>query len=144
MIKTTYIPKIVKARLKTNYTIEQLKKECSRYGFTENELNYIKKAYDYFNNVELYLSLWNHDKECYHLWDWEEQFDEKVITGIYYVILSAGYDYELDKFKKMLKSDTYELEVIICFKYSEVEVLKIVQEEKELELSAVTQEEKKI
>lgn len=81
----SYRPKVVRARLKTGgKTVQSVREKLTGHGFTVRDFQSIIKAGNYFDGLEVQLSLWNWDNyENWHLWNWKQEDDEKVMLAMY-------------------------------------------------------------
>ena len=80
-----YKPKIVKAKLKTGgKTVQSVREKLTGQGFTVRDFQHIIKVGEYFDGLEVFLSLWNWDNYTkWHLWNWQQEDDEKVMLAMY-------------------------------------------------------------
>jgi hypothetical protein len=141
-----YQPKVILGRICTGgKSIEEIQKDCKGQGLSIQDIENIRKAYEYFNGVDLWLSLWSYDNySAYHLYGWKDDVDEKMMMGIYHmeqVHPFPHYKDKLEDFIKDWKGKKYNPDGALCFEKNQVEVLGVVQEESKEELKA--DEEKK-
>lgn len=131
-----YKPKIVKARLHTaGKTYEDIKQELKGQGFTCKQMKAMVKQNNYFDGLVLYLSMWNYDNyESWHLWNWDNEIDEKVMLAMYeaeqYHPL-LRYKNNFEQFKKDWESKEYDPGCAFTFPLDQVEVLEVIQEEED-------------
>lgn len=132
-----YKPKIIKAKLKTGgKTTQSVREKLTGQGFTVRDFQNIIKAGNYFDGLEVFLSLWNWDNhEKWHLWNWKQEDDEKVMLALYcaeqfhpYSDL-RNYKNNFEQFKKDWESGEYDPGATYTFDFDEVEVQEIIQEE---------------
>lgn len=132
-----YRPKIVFCRLHTGgKTLEELREELKGQGFTYRELQNVVKANNYLDGLELWVSMWNWDNhEKWHLWNWPEEVDEKVMFAMYHAEQfhpfknARPYKDDIERFKADWKSGEYDPGATYSFSVEEVEVLRVEQEE---------------
>lgn len=133
--KPTYLPKIVLARLKTEITLDEVRKQLKGQGFTRNEMKAMVRSLCFFDGLEVYLSKWNWDNHAnWHLYNWKPQDDETVMKAIYeaeqiHPYSCARYKNDFMQFEKDWKAETYDPGAVLAFEEEQVEVLEIVQEE---------------
>lgn len=132
-----YKPKVVRCRLKTGgKTVQELREKLTGQGFTVRDFQNIIKAGDYFDGLEVQVSMWNWDNhESWHLWNWKEEDDEKVMMAMYHAeqfhpyARIRKYKDNFEQFQKDWKAQEYEADASYTFDFDEVEVLEVIQEE---------------
>lgn len=132
-----YKPKIVRARLKTGgKTVQSVREKLTGRGFTVRDFQHIIKAGEYFDGLEVSLSLWNWDNHTqWHLWNWQQEDDERVMLAMYqaeqYHPFAAirNYKNNFEQFKEDWKNEEYDPAATYTFDFDEVEVLEVIQEE---------------
>ena len=132
-----YKPKIVKARLKTGgKTVQSVREKLTGRGFTVRDFQHIIKAGEYFDGLEVSLSLWNWDNHTkWHLWNWQQKDDERVMLAMYQAeqfhpfAAVRNYKNNFEQFKEDWKNEEYDPGATYTFDFDEVEVLEIIQEE---------------
>lgn len=130
-----YLPKVVRAKLKTATTIEEVRQEVKGQGFTRNEMKAIVRSRNYFDGLTVYLSKWNWDNYAtWHLYSWDKEIDAEIMKAIYeaeqYNPFSCGaYEKDYERFEKDWKAGTYEPGASFGFEDGQVEVLEVLQEE---------------
>lgn len=83
---------------------------------------------------ELALSLWDYDKNNYHLFSWADESDEAMMLTIYQTEQEAGlclYD-SLEQFTAAWKAKEWEADGVFCIPLENVEVVEVVQEEQKV------------
>lgn len=129
------MPLIVRARLHTAKSYDEIKAEVKGQHFTVKEMKAMARSGNYFDGLEVFLSKWNWDHhESWHLYTWQKQDDETVKKAIYeaeqyHPFASARYKNNFEKFEKDWKNGEYDPGMTFTFKDSECEVLEVVQEE---------------
>ena len=131
-----YKPKIVKARLHTaGKTYEDIKQELKGQGFTCKQMKAIVRQNNYFDGLVLYLSLWNYDNyESWHLWNWDDEVDEKVMLALYEAEQyhpTLRYKNDFEQFKKDWENREYDPGCSFTFPLDQAEVLEVIQEEED-------------
>ena len=129
-----YKPKVILAHLHTGgKSLEEIQRDCEGQGLTPQDIMNIQKANEQFDGVQLYLSLWDYDNYgVYHLYGWQDDVDEKMMMGIYFmeqVHPFPQYKDNLEGFIKDWKAKEYEPGSTLCFDKAQVEELGVVQEE---------------
>ncbi|MBU5438312.1 hypothetical protein KQI42_09845 [Tissierella sp. MSJ-40] len=129
-----YVPKIIKCRLKTGgKTIEEIREKNKGQGLAYRDFKNIQRAYEQFDDVILYLSLWDYDNyESYHICGWDDEFDEKMMMGVYYaeqIHPFPQYKGKLQTFIADWKAKRYDPGCAICFNREDVEELEVISEE---------------
>ena len=82
----TYTPRVVRARIKIPARPWQAYREEYRgQGFTVNNFKAMQKADQYFNGLEIILSSWWYDDHsCWHLFNWPQEVDDRVMCAMYH------------------------------------------------------------
>ena len=132
-----YKPKIVFCRLHTGgKTLEELREELKGQGYTYRELQNVVKMNNYFDGLELWVSLWNWDNhEKWHLWNWTADIEEKGMLAIYHAEQfhpfkdARPYKDDFARFKADWESGEYDPGATITFDLGQVEILRVEQEE---------------
>lgn len=132
-----YIPKVVRAKLKTGgKTVQSVREKLTGLGFTVRDFQSIIKAGNYFDGLEVQVSLWNWDNyEKWHLWNWKTEDDEKVMLAMYQAeqfhpfAAARNYKNNFEQFKADWKNGEYDPGATYTFDFDEVEVLEVLQEE---------------
>lgn len=129
-----YKPKIVKAKLHTaGKTYEDIKKELKGQGFTCKQMKAMVRQNNYLDGLTLYLSLWNYDNhEKWHLWNWEDNIDEKVMCALYEAEQyhpMPRYKNDFERFKTDWINGEYDPGCSFTLPLEQVEVLEVLQEE---------------
>lgn len=121
---SSYKPKVVKARLHT-------KRKKPKGNAPEAE--HIKRANEYFDGLEVLLTLWEYDKHsAWHLWSWKKEDDETVMMAIYEAEQAhpaPRYKGNFERFKEDWKNGEYDPACAYTFPLDAVEVLQVIQEE---------------
>lgn len=125
-------PKYFKCRLKTGgKTIEQIREQNKGQGMTWRDFEKIQLGYNYFDGVELLLSLWDYDNEsCYHVSGWGDDVDSKMMMGMYYmeqIHPAPMYKDNFDKFTDDWRAGEYDPGMPFCFDKEDVEELEVLQ-----------------
>lgn len=79
----------------------------------------------------LYLSLWDYDREFWHLYGWDDADDEAVLLTVYQTEMEAGlntYD-TLEAFAEMWRAKQWEPQGAFAIPLDKVEVVEVMQEE---------------
>lgn len=79
----------------------------------------------------LYLSLWDYDREFWHLYGWDDADDEAVLLTVYQTEMEAGlntYD-TLEAFEEMWRAKQWEPQGAFAIPLDKVEVVEVIQEE---------------
>lgn len=130
----SYRPKVIKCRLKTGgKSIAELQERYEGEGLTHGDLENIQQANKLFDGIVLFLSQWDYDKhKSYHLYEWEEEHDEKIMMAIYYLEQAdpnTQYKDKLEDFQKDWKTEEYDPGCAFCFDPQDVEEIEVIQEE---------------
>lgn len=82
----TYTPRVVRARINIPARPWQAYREEYRgQGFTVNNFKAMQKADQYFNGLEITLSSWWYDDHsCWHLFNWPQAVDDRVMCAMYH------------------------------------------------------------
>lgn len=131
---STYKPKVVLAKLKMPAKDwKEYREELKGQGFTVNEFKAMQRADQYFNGVVLYLSSWDYDHHsCWHLWNWEAEWDERVKLALYQAEQfhpHKRYKNDFERFCKDWAAGEYDPGMTYSFTHEQVEVLEVIQEE---------------
>jgi hypothetical protein len=134
MSESTYMPEVLLVKLKTGgKTVEEYREKFKGQGFTYKNFEAMVKMDNYFDGLELWVSLWNYDNhENYHIWNWKPEDDEKVMLAIYQAEQFhpyPRYKNDFEQFCKVWKSGEYDPGCSFTFEKGMVEVIEIVQEE---------------
>ncbi len=129
-----YKPKIVKAKLHTaGKTYEDIRKELKGQGFTCKQMKAMVRQNNYLDGLTLYLSLWDYDNhEKWHLWNWEDNIDEKVMCALYEAEQyhpMPRYKNDFERFKTDWINGEYDPGCSFTLPLEQVEVLEVLQEE---------------
>lgn len=79
----------------------------------------------------LYLSLWDYDRDFWHLYGWDDEDDEAVLLTVYQTEMEAGlntYD-TLEAFTEMWRAKEWEPAGAFAIPLDKVEVVEVLQEE---------------
>lgn len=130
----TYQPKIIRCRLKTGgKSIQEIREKYKGQGMVYRDFENMQKANEQFNGLTLLLSLWDYDKhESYHMHNWEQDDDERVMMAIYYseqVHPYPRYKDDLESFKADWAAEKYDPGCVLCFDPADVEELEVICEE---------------
>lgn len=142
-----YMPKVIKCRLKTGgKTIEEIREKNRGQGLTYRDFENIQRAYEQFNGVVLYLSLWDYDNyESYHVSGWDDEVDEKMMMGVYYAEQTHPFPRYKDKLQEFItdwKAKRYDPGCAMCFDKEDVEELEVIREEVKEEVKSHEEKEK--
>jgi len=128
-----YKPKIILGKLKTNKPIEVLQEWYKGQSLTAADFENVLEANKIFDGLELYLSLWAHDKHSsYHLSNWDNSIDEKIMLAMYHLEQTSPFPMYLDEKERFIEdweSGNYEPACAFTFDLEDVEVIKVIQEE---------------
>lgn len=127
-----YKPKVVLGLLQTgNKSIKGLRQENK--DMTLEDLRHLKRAYDLFHGLEIYLTMWDYDKHsCYHLGGWNKGQDKRVMEAMYQLEQDSAFGIYYQRRKDFVMDweyGVYESSGIVTFDIADVKVLKVVQEE---------------
>lgn len=130
----TYQPKIIRCRLKTGgKSIEEIREKYKGQGMVYRDFENMQKANEQFDGLTLLLSLWDYDKhESYHMHQWNECDEERVMMAIYYseqVHPYPRYKNKFKEFKNDWKLGIYDPGCALCFDPADVEELEVICEE---------------
>lgn len=135
----TYTPRVVRARINIPARPWQAYREEYRgQGFTVNNFKAMQKADQYFNGMEITLSSWWYDDHsCWHLFNWPQAVDDRVMCAMYHAeqykggphMLPSAYKGDFEKFRADWAAGTYDPGATYTFKPEDVEVLEVLQEE---------------
>lgn len=129
-----YQPKIVLCRLKTGgKTIAEIREKHKGQGLTYRDFENLQKAFEEFNGLKVYLSLWAYDNyRSYHLHGWENDIDEKMMMGTYYSEQTHPFPQYIDKMEEFIvdwKAGEYDPGCSFCFDPEDVEEIEVYREE---------------
>ena len=129
-----YQPKVVRCRLHTGgKTIQEIRERYTGQGMTYRDFEDIQRADEAFDGLVVLLSLWAYDNhDSYHLHNWDQADDERMMMGIYYseqVHPYPRYKKDLEKFKADWVAGTYDPAGVLCFRPEDVEELEVLCEE---------------
>jgi len=145
----SYTPKVIKGRIKTGgKTIAEIREQNKGQGLTYRDFENIQKAYEQFDGLVIYLSIWDYDNySSYHLHGWDNEADERMMTGMYYAEQThpqPQYKNRLEEFVADWKAKEYDPGCAFCFELSDVEELEILHEEvKEVQQDGKEKEKEK-
>ena len=83
------------------------REEYRGQGFTVNNFKAMQKADQYFNGLEITLSSWWYDDHsCWHLFNWPQAVDDRVMCAMYHAeqykggphMLPSAYKGDFEKF----------------------------------------------
>ena len=108
---TPYLPKVAYVRLHTaGKTAKDYQQKLKGQGFTFNQY------------------------ESWHLWNWKKEDDNRVMMAMYEAEQSHPYERyinDFDRFKADWEAGTYDPGCTFTFPLEAVEVIEVVQEEKD-------------
>lgn len=132
--KPPYLPKVAFVRLHTaGKTVKEYQQEYKGQGFTYKQFEHMKRADEYWDNLELWVSMWDYDNHtAWHLWNWKKKDDNRVMLAMYeaeqyHPFMRFKNDFE--RFKALWESGEYDPGCTYTFPLESVEVLEVVQEE---------------
>lgn len=131
-----YLPKVAYVRLHTaGKTAKDYQQELKGQGFTFNQFKHMAKSDEYFDGLELWASMWNYDNhESWHLWNWKKEDDNRVMLAMYEAEQFNPYAQYIDDFegfKADWEAGTYDPGCTYTFPSEAVEIIEVVQEEKD-------------
>lgn len=134
--KPPYLPKVAFVRLHTaGKTVKDYQRELKGQGFTYRQFEHMKRSDEYWDGLELWVSMWNYDNhESWHLWNWKKEDDERVMLAMYEAEQFhpfARYTKDFERFKADWEAETYDPGCTYTFPLGAVEVLEVVQEEED-------------
>ena len=134
--KPPYLPKVAYVRLHTGgKTAKDYKKELKGQGFTIKQFEHMAKSDEYFDGLELWVSMWNYDNhESWHLWNWKKEDDNRVMMAMYEAEQFNPYQQyinDFEGFKEDWKAGKYDPGCTFTFPLEAVEVIEVVQEEED-------------
>lgn len=116
-------------------TIEQYKEQLKGQGFTRKQFEHMKKADEYWDGLELWVSMWNYDNHAsWHLWNWKKEDDNRVMLAMYEAEQFhpfPRYKNDFEGFKRDWEADEYDPGCTYTFPLEVVEVIEVVQEEED-------------
>lgn len=79
----------------------------------------------------LVLSLWDYDRDFWHLYGWEDEDDEAVLQTVYQTEMEAGLNTcdTLEAFTEVWRAKQWEPAGAFCLPLDKVEVVEVLQEE---------------
>jgi len=79
----------------------------------------------------LHFSMWDYDREYWHLYGWNDEDDEAVMLTIYQTETEAGLCLcdTLETFTEVWKARKWEPQGAFCLSLDQLDVLEVVQEE---------------
>lgn len=131
-----YLPKVALVRLHTaGKTVDEYRKELTGQGFTYRQFEHMKRMDEYWDGLELWVSMWNYDNhESWHLWNWKKEDDNRVMLAMYEAEQFHPYERyknDFEKFKADWEAEKYDPGMTYTFPPDMVEVLEVVQEERD-------------
>ena len=131
-----YLPKVAYVRLHTaGKTAKEYQQELKGQGFTFNQFKHMAKSDEYFDGLELWVSMWKYDnRESWHLWNWKKEDDKRVMQAMYEAEQFNPYAQYIDDFegfKADWEAGTHDPGCTYTFPLESVEVIEVVQEEKD-------------
>ena len=134
--KPPYLPKVAFVRLHTaGKEVKDYQQELKGQGFTFNQFKHMKRADEYWDGLELWVSLWSYDNhESWHLWNWKKEDDKRVMLALYEAEQYNPYEQyinDFEGFKADWEAGNYDPGCTYTFPLSAVEVLEVVQEEQD-------------
>lgn len=127
-----YKPKVVWARLNTSGKSEE---EYRKQGFSKSSIAHIKKSDEYWDGLEVQLSLWSYDDHAkWHLWSWKEEDDERIMYALYEAEQCrpfTPYKNNFAEFERDWKSGEYDPGCVYTFPLDAATVTEVLQEEQE-------------
>lgn len=129
-----YLPKVAYVRLHTaGKTAKDYQRELKGQGFTFNQFKHMAKCDEYWDGLELWVSLWNYDNhESWHLWNWKKEDDNRIMMAIYEAEQFHPYERYINDFGRFMadwKLGTYDPGCTYTFPLAAVEIIEVVQEE---------------
>lgn len=130
----TYQPKVIRCRMKTGgKSIQKIREQYKGQGMVYRDFENVQKANEQFDGLTMVLSLWDYDKhESYHLHNWEQDDDARVMMAIYYseqVHPYPRYKDDLEAFKAVWAAGEYDPGCALCFDPADVEEIEVICEE---------------
>ena len=134
--KPPYLPKVAFVRLHTaGKEVKDYQQELKGQGFTSYQFKHMKKADELWDGLELWVSMWDYDNhESWHLWNWKKEDDNRVMLAMYEAEQFHPYERyinDFDRFKSDWEAGTYDSGCTFTFPLEAVEVIEVVQEEKD-------------
>lgn len=131
-----YKPKLARVQLhtagKSESYYENMRADAS---LTAEELEHVKKADELFDGLIITASLWSYDRHRnWHLWGWKKADDERMMRAMYEAEqynLCGSYIDDFEGFKKDWQAGGYDSGCVFTFPIGDVEVLEVLQEEKD-------------
>lgn len=131
-MKTDY--KVIKGKIVTGgRTIDEIREANKGQGLTEDDFECMKRAYDLFDGAVAVFRLWAHDEfESCYLAGWSEEYDEKIIKGMYYAEQTNPFEQEyknnFDQFEEDWKAGNFDPMCAFSLNKGDVEVIEILKE----------------
>lgn len=130
-----YTPKVIRGKIKIPYRDwKEYREELKGQGLTVKDFKNMQKADQYFNGLELFLSSWEYDHHsCWHIWNWDKSIDERVKLALYHAEQFSPFPAYIDDFERFCKdweAGEYSPSASYTFQHDQVEVLEVLQEEK--------------
>lgn len=134
--KPPYLPKVALVRLHTaGKEVKEYQQELKGQGFTYKQFEHMKRADEYWDGLELWVSMWKYDNhESWHLWNWKKSDDRRVMLALYEAEQfhpTPRYKNDFERFKADWEAGTYDPGCVYSFPLAAVEILEIVQEEED-------------
>lgn len=129
------MPQVVRARLKTATTLDEIRQQIKGQGFTRNEMKAMVRCLNFFDGLEVFLSKWNWDNHAsWHLYNWEKKDDETVKKAIFeaeqlHPFSCGRYKNDFAQFEKDWEAETYDPGATLAFEDAQVEVMEVLQGE---------------
>jgi len=131
--------KVVKGKIVTGgRTIPQIREANKGQGLTYRDFENMQKAYEQFDGAVAVFRLWAYsDFESYYLAGWDEEYDEKIMMGMYYSEqtnpFQTIYRNNLELFIADWKANEYDPLCAFCLNLDDVEEIEVLQEAREPE-----------
>lgn len=134
--KPPYLPKVALVRLHTaRKEVKEYQQELKGQGFTYKQFEHMKRADEYWDGLELWVSMWKYDNHAsWHLWNWKKEDDSRVMLALYEAEQfhpTPRYKKDFEHFKADWEAGTYDPGCVYSFPLAAVEVLEVVQEEED-------------
>ena len=131
-----YLPKVAYVRLHTaGKTAKDYQKELKGQGFTFKQFEHMAKSDEYWDGLELWVSMWSYDNhESWHLWNWKKEDDSRVMMAMYEAEQFHPYERyinDFEGFKAEWETGKYDPGCTYTFPLAAVEVIEVVQEEED-------------
>lgn len=116
-------------------TVKDYQAQLKGQGFTYKQFEHMKKADEYWDGLELWVSMWNYDNHAsWHLWNWKKSDDERVMLAMYEAEQFHPFERyvnDFEGFKRDWEAEEYDPGCTYTFPLDVVEVLEVVQEEED-------------